>query len=116
MDAGIDPTTGDLSGERISSLANAIYLRLTTPLGSWWADPALGSRLHELGRSKDLPRVGRLARQYAEDALAPLIADGRASAINVNTDQLKDGWLRLQVEVTDRTGDVQVFRHLVRVS
>jgi phage gp46-like protein len=116
MDAGINPTTGDLSGERISSLANAIYLRLTTPLGSWWADPALGSRLHELQRSKDLPRVGRLARQYAEDALAPLIADRRASAINVGVEQHQDGWLRLQVEVTDRTGDVQVFRHLVRVS
>ena len=42
MDAGINPTTGDLTGQRITTLANAVYLRLMTPLGSYWADPALG--------------------------------------------------------------------------
>ena len=66
MDAGINPTTGDLTGQRINTLANAVYIRLMTPLGSWWADPTLGSRLHELRREKDRPRVGILAKQYAE--------------------------------------------------
>ncbi len=115
MDAGINPTTGDITGERIRTLANAVYLRLATPLGSWWADPLLGSRLHELARSKDLPRIGTLARQYAEDALRPLLTDGRATAINVTTKQPHNGWLALSVEVTDASGTPQLFRHLVRV-
>lgn len=115
MDAGIDPTTGDLSGQRISTLANAVYIRLITPLGSWWADTSLGSRLHELQRSKDLSRVGALAKQYAEDALKPLLDDGRTKAIAVTVEQPHNGRLELLVEVTDVTGDRQVFRHLVRV-
>lgn len=115
MDAGIDPTTGDLSGERISSLANVIYLRLRTPLGSWWADKSLGSRLHELKRSKDLSRIGTLAKQYAADALKPLLDDGRATAIDITTEQPHNGWLALLIEVTDAGGAQQVFRHLVRV-
>ena len=39
-------------------LANAVWLRLATPLGSYWADATLGSRLHELQRDQliHLPR------------------------------------------------------------
>jgi phage gp46-like protein len=79
MDAGLNPTTGDLSGERIDSLQNAIYLRLEMPLGSWWADPSLGSRLHELSRCKDVSNIAVLARQYAQQALAQLLTSGRAT-------------------------------------
>ncbi|WP_242671874.1 phage GP46 family protein [Stutzerimonas kirkiae] len=39
---------------------------------------SLGSRLHELQRCKDLARIGKLAQQYAEQALQPLLDDGRA--------------------------------------
>ena len=87
MDAGINPTTGDLTGKRINTLANAVYIRLTTPLGSWWKDPGLGSRLHELRRSKDLPQIGKLARQYSEQALQPLLDDGRARSISITYEQ-----------------------------
>ena len=62
-DAELDPTTCDYTGSQLSHLGNAVYVRLMTPLGSWWADPALGSRLHELQRSKDLARVRILAEQ-----------------------------------------------------
>lgn len=115
MDAGINPLSGDLTGQRITTLANAIYLRLTVPLGSWWADTSLGSRLHELRRSKDLSRIGTLAKQYAATALQPLLDDGRASAISITTEQPHDGRLLLLIEVTDSKGDVQVFRHPVQV-
>lgn len=115
MDAGINPTTGDLTGQRINTLANAVYIRLTTPLGSWWADPTLGSRLHELRREKDRPRVGILARQYAEQALQPLLKDGRAKSIAVTADQPHNGWLDLLINVIDATGNPQVFRQPVRV-
>jgi phage gp46-like protein len=114
MDAGINPTTGDLTGQRISTLANAVYLRLMTPLGSYWADPELGSRLHELRREKDKSRVGILAVQYARQALQGLIGDGRATSIDVTAEQKHDGWLRLLIEVTSPTSR-QTFEHLVSV-
>lgn len=114
MDAGINPTSGDLTGQRISSLANAVYLRIMTPLGSYWADPALGSRLHELKREKDKTRVGQLAVQYAKAALKGLVDDGRATAIEVTVEQRHDGWLRLSVEVQSSAGR-ETFEHLVSV-
>lgn len=115
MDAGINPTTGDLSGQRITTLANAVYLRLQTPLGTWWAEPTLGSRLHELQREKDLPRIGQLARQYARQALQPLVDDGRATAIDVSVSQPGNGRLLLTIEVAEASGDRQTFEHWVRV-
>lgn len=115
MDAQIDPATRDLTGRRITSLANAVYLRLMVPLGTWWADPTLGSRLHELQREKDLARVERLAQQYAQQALKPLIDDGRASAVDVETERPGTGWLLLRIEVTTASGQREVFEHPVRV-
>lgn len=115
MDAGINPNTGDATGKRINTLANAVYLRLMTPLGSYWADPSLGSLLYTLRREKDKARVGRLARQYAETALKPLLGDGRATAISVNVEQPHNGWLLLSVEVVQADGQVQTFTHNVRV-
>lgn len=76
----------------------------------------MGSRLHELKRSKDLPRVGKLAKQYAEQALQPLLDDGRAQVITVNVEQPHNGWFNLQIDITDATGNPQVFRHPVRVN
>ena len=52
MDPLLDPITGDYAGGTTRHLANAVYLRLMTPLGGWWADPELGSRLHLLSRSR----------------------------------------------------------------
>lgn len=115
MDALIDPATGDYAGVLTDTIANAIYLRLMTPLGSYWADPTLGSRLHELVRQKDLAQVEVLAKQYSEQALAPLIADGRASAITVVT-QRSAGRLQLLVTVQDSTGREATFNYFVKVS
>lgn len=121
-DALIDPTTGGytltdggLTPDPARGLANAVYLRLMTPLGSYWADATLGSRLHELARQKDLARVAVLAKAYSEQALQPLLDDGRASAIAVTTEQRHDGWLRLRVAVTDAGGREHIFEHNVKV-
>jgi len=115
MDAQIDPYTGDLTGRRITTLANAVYLRLMVPLGSWFASPTLGSRLHELQREKDVPRVAVLARQYAEQALQPLLDDGRAQGLQVSTRQVGDGRLWLDIELIDASGQRQTFKHPVSV-
>lgn len=116
MDALLNPQTGDYAGSRTDTLANAVYLRLMTPLGSYWADPTLGSKLHTLKREKDTARIAVLARQYAEQALEPLIADGRATNITITTSRPQPGWLALHVEVEDASGRRQQFQHSVRVA
>ncbi len=115
IDRALDPTTGDYAATNIDHLGNAVYLRLMTPLGAWWADAALGSRLHELQRCKDLPRVRKLAIQYSEQALAPLLDDGRAKAIRVSADQPHNGRCLLHVEVEDAVGRQTTFHHAVKV-
>lgn len=122
MDTLIDPTTRDyvlLAGaaqrDPADGLANSCYLRLAVPLGSYWPDRYFGSRLHELQREKDLSRVALLARQYAEQALAPILADGRATNITVSTEQPYNGRLHLLIEVTAASGETLTFRHPVQV-
>lgn len=115
METALDPTTADYSGQRITTLANAVYLRLMTPLGSYWADALLGSRLHELAREKDVARVGLLARQFAQQALQPLITRGEAAAINVEAEQPHTGWLSLRITVQQASGETQTFTHPVRI-
>lgn len=122
MDALVDPVTrgyvlesGQLVRDLARGLGNAVYLRLKTPLGSYWADASLGSRLHELQREKDVARVAILARAYCEQALQPLLDDGRALAISVDTERLHDGRLALAVRVTDAGGREHLFNHYARV-
>jgi len=115
MDPALDPTTRDYAGQFTTTLSNAVYLRLETPLGSYWADPTLGSRLHELEREKDVPRVRGLAKQYTEQALQPLLDDGRAQSVDVTVTSLRPGWMLLLVDVVDATGARQHFQHPVKV-
>lgn len=116
MEMLIDPTTGDYTGEAIDTLANAVYIRLMTPLGSWWADTLLGSKLHTLQREKDKSRVRLLARQYAEQALQPLLDDGRASAVVVQAEGYQPGWLLLLITVTSAGNEPQTWTFPVKVS
>jgi len=118
----IDPVTRDyrlaagrLESDPANGLANAVYLRLMTPRGSYWAEPLMGSRLHDLAREKDVARVAILARQYAAQALQPIIDDGRASTINIDTEQPRNGRLNLLITVTDAGGDRVTFTHPVEV-
>lgn len=127
MEAWINPVTRDyeiavggaLRRDPAGGLANAVYLRLMTPLGSWFGDATLGSRLHELQREKDLPRVEALAKQYARDALQPILQDGRGTDLEVETERQKDasgaGRLALVVRLTDAQGATGVFRIYVKV-
>lgn len=122
MDTFIDPVTRDyiyangaLQRDPARGLANAVYLRLMTPLGGWWADPTLGSRLHELQREKDVQRVELLAKQYSDQALKPILDDGRARSITISVQRNHDGRLRLLIEVVDAGGKEFVFDHPVKV-
>jgi phage gp46-like protein len=116
MDKRLDPTTGDYDGTAINDLGNAVFLRITTPLGSWWADPAMGSKLYLLARAKDLQRNQALAEAYTREALQPLIDSQRATAIDVASDWPHDGTLRLRTTITQAGGVTQTFTNYVRVS
>lgn len=114
MENIIDPLSGDYTGQ-LTRLANAVYLRLKTPLGSYWAVPSLGSLLHTLKREKDVPRVNKLAVQYSEQALQPLLDDGRATQITVTASRPQPGWLELSITVVSASGQTETFKHPVRV-
>jgi phage gp46-like protein len=43
-------------------------LRLNIHRYRYWADPDLGSRFYTLRRSKDVPRMLQIVKQYAEEA------------------------------------------------
>lgn len=115
MDREISPLTRDYTSDKIDTLQNAVYIRLTTPKGSWWADGTLGSLLHLIQREKDLSRVGLLVQQYAEEALQPIIDDGRAKSITVTHEQPKDGSLNLLISAVDHRGVKFEFKHPVKL-
>lgn len=122
MDALINPTTrgyvlleNAVQRDPSNGLLNACYLRLTVQLASYWADRTMGSKLHLLRREKDVSRVMVLAKQYAEQALAPLVDDGRATQIKVTARQPGNGCLYLLIEVTAASGETVAFKHPVSV-
>jgi len=115
MDAYLCHAFGDYTGKRCTDLHNAVWLRLRIRKGSYWADPQMGSRLHTLARAKDTPQTRILARQYAEQALQPLLDDKRATALSVDVSAPDTGWLKLVITVTQAGGDVLTFTHPVKV-
>lgn len=83
----------------------------------WWADTVapmtdygigggsasgdrIGSRLWLLSREKQLAGVLERAQHYAEEALAWLVEDGVATAVQVTATNPRQGWLVLEVTVT----------------
>ena len=114
MDKELNPLTGDYTGKSINNLQNAVYIRLLTPLGTWWADKTMGSLLHLLRREKDVPRVGLLAEQYASEALQPIVDSGRADKITVNATQAHNGKLTLHIHVQTAQGGFN-YRHEVPI-
>ncbi|WP_429496756.1 phage GP46 family protein [Robbsia andropogonis] len=96
-------------------MANAVYVRLKTPLGSYWADTSIGSLLYTLAREKDVPRIRDLAVQYAQQALQPLIDDGRATSITVSSASGQTGWLVMLIEVIEASGSNSNLQYFVEV-
>ena len=116
MDALLNPQTGDyVANTSAQSIENELYIRLVTPLGSYWADSTLGSRLHELRRQKHTARIEVLAKQYAEQALQPVLNANRALSITVTTSAPRRGWLKLTVAAVDAAGESVTLSYKVAV-
>ncbi|WP_445157414.1 phage GP46 family protein [Halomonas sp. E14] len=77
----------------------------------WWADAYLdrpmGSRLWLLHREKEQEAVLRRAHEYAEEALAWLVEDGVAEAVEVEAWHMRRDTLGLRVVI--RRGDAGVL-------
>jgi phage gp46-like protein len=114
-DPRLVPLVGDYDGTSLNDLSNAVYLRITTPLGSYWADPELGSKLHLLQREKALQRVQLLAEQYTKSALQPLLDSRRADRITVQASAPQGGRMHLLADVFQRGQRVASFNHHVQV-
>ncbi len=71
----------------------------------WWADAygqlpdTIGSRLWLLSREKQLASVLARAKEYAEEALAWLVADGVARSVLVTPEITRQGVLGLLVQI-----------------
>ena len=83
----------------------------------WWADQFLdvagdkiGSRLWLLAREKQMPSVLVRTQEYAQEALAWLIEDGIARAVNVTAETVRQGVLGLTVEIARSPAPPAKFR------
>lgn len=77
----------------------------------WWGDTypsaagdRIGSRLWLLSREKLLPETVRRAREYAQEALAWLVADGVAQRVEVTADRRGTDGLTLACRIWRRDG------------
>lgn len=103
---------GQMSFDAETSIRNNIYLSLMTQRGSFFVDPAFGSRLHMLARAKNTDQTAQRAIGYAQQALQWMIDTGRVRAINVlaQRDPARDRHrLYLLVEATPVNSDEPVL-------
>ena len=120
-DFKVDPYAQDYvygSGDLALSqdLGNNVYLSLMTEQGSHFANPSFGSRLHLLTREKGLDKVAVRAKEYCDEALAWIIADGRASKIDVETELERGVTARLKLRITAwQEGRSQTFEYFKEV-
>lgn len=85
----------------------------------WWGDTfndiegdLIGSRLWLLERSKRLPEILVQAKEYAEEALAWLIADKVAAGVAVETEWLGQDGLAIGVVITRPDGSAGRFDYV----
>jgi len=107
----IDPTEGDYSlvegedFEQCDDLANEIYKRLIQPAGQSPLEPEVGRPVRD--RLKDVPESRRQLIEDAEQALAPIVTDGRAESVTVEEyvpQTPKPGRLYLLIQVVEAGG------------
>ncbi len=95
-------------------VVQAVCQRLSIHRGKYWRDPKLGSRFYLLKRSKDVPRMLQLVKQYAEEALESLVP-ARLDSILVSASQSISSRIDLDIEITRLTGQKQNILYFVAV-
>lgn len=116
----IDNSTGisSLTFDKAETIMNNVWLSLTVDKGSFFANPAFGSRLYLLQRAKLTPATIQLAEDYCKEALQWMLDSGKARAISVTAwrDATEFKYrLKLLVEVTPIVGEQVAFTTFVTV-
>lgn len=102
----IDPQTrdyvsdGDGGTKKSRTAETPIYYQVKTQLGQWWGDPAAGSRFFELERSKSSLRTPVVIRDIFSQCFAPLVADGRITEPELESERRGDR-IDTQIESID---------------
>jgi len=76
---------GIMTFEKSSNLLTSVYLSLMIPLGSFFANPKFGSRLHLLRTMGNTARTEALIPDYCKEALQWMLDIGRAKSVSVIT-------------------------------
>ncbi len=102
-----------------ASILNNIYLSLMMDKGSFFQDPAFGSRLYLLKRAKSVERTASLARDYCMEALRWMIDTGKAGGFDIYTEidnRTGTDRLKIQIIATEANGnqvDFTIFKEIV---
>lgn len=111
---------GDLDAALINSLFTDRRAEPDDPLPAdvesrrgWWGDTLaiadgndrIGSRLWLISREKQTAETLNRAREYAREALAWLVEDGVAEAVEVDVEWVRMGVLGIEVRIIRPTGE-----------
>ena len=79
----------------------------STGRGGWWGDgeDPIGSRLWLLDREVQSPEVLNRAKEYVEEALAWMLTEGVAQAVDVNCEWVRTGTLGILVQISKPDGE-----------
>lgn len=111
----IDPATGDYVMEGGSPVPTTdlhfnSYVRLRTQRGQWLYAPDrnYGSDIHLIKKNNTV-RSSNAVEIATSKALQPIVDDGRAAAISVQTNAASRHGVGLDIKVLDNAGNVQEF-------
>ena len=110
----VNPKTGDYvladngAPSQTDSLTVPAYFRLKVKRGTWLYAPSVnyGSTFH-LQKKRRSTENASLFEDIAVDALQPIVDDGRASTIAVDTTLAQRNSIALDLQITDATGKVE---------
>lgn len=111
----IDPTTGDYVIENgvpveTDNLQVPAYIRVKTKRNQWMYAPnkQFGSNLFLIKRNQS-SKTARAVEQATIEALQPILDDGRAEIINVETKEAARHGLGIEINILDNAGSTEQF-------
>ncbi len=117
----VNPTSGDYvlvngSPKETDSLKMAAYFRMRVRRDQWLYAPnnKYGSKFHELKRNQ-IQNGPTFIEAVAEDALQPIVDDGRATEIEITGSFTARNNAALEVAITDSSGNIEriVFERIL---
>lgn len=109
------PSGGEVtwsSGQPVmdAGLMTAVYISLQTMTG-WWADPSMGSELQALEEGALTNQVRLDYIEGVRKALAWLVSDGIASAVDVEAEIDGPARLNVLITITEPDGSASTYQY-----